>query len=146
MRAALEAQARDLGIEQQVQFTGALTTAQVATELARTDALVLSSYAHGNWTETQACVVQEAMLMKALVVTTKTGGVPESIPDAMKQFAVPERDAAKLAEAIITVYDMPEHDMSALAEEGRDFVAARYDIRSLNQRLLAELWECSPAN
>lgn len=143
LRPELEKQAAILGLGAHVRFLGALTSNQVAAELANTDALILPSYAHGNCIETQACAVQEAMLMKALVVTTTTGGVPESIPEAMRPFSVPERDASALARAIISIYDMAESDMAALAAKGRTFVQERYDINSLNNRLLMELAQCS---
>jgi glycosyltransferase involved in cell wall biosynthesis len=107
--------------------------------MGNTDALVLSSVTVGNWTENQACAVQEAMLMKALVITTQTGGVPESIPPAMNRFSSPERDAAGLARAIMDVYDLTDEQLAALGREGRDFVASGYDIRDLNGALLSRL-------
>lgn len=137
---------RQNGLESHVRFLGARTAKEVRAELEDTDALVLSSHAHGNWTETQACAVQEAMLMKAVVITTATGGVPESIPDAMRKLSVAERDPGGLARAIEVVYDMRESELKELGEAGRTFVETRYDIRTLNQRMLTELWARSNTN
>lgn len=77
--------------------------------------------------------------MQAVVVTTQLGGVPESIPEAMTRFSVPERNASALAEAIIAVYDLPESELECLGRVGRDFVMRGYDIRKLNEQMIAVL-------
>ncbi len=139
LRPQLEEQVRQLGLSGHVDFLGTMTARQVIAELSKVDALLLSSYAHGNSIETQACAVQEAMLMKAMVVTTQVGGVPESIPDVMRPFSVPQRDSQAMADAIAAIYDMPADAMATLGTEGRAFVANRYDIATLNRRLMTEL-------
>ena len=139
MRTRLEAEATGLGIGHNVEFLGALSTDDVKGILAKADALVLSSYARGTWTETQACAVQEAMLMKAAVVTTRTGGVPESMPAVMHRFSAAERDVEGLATALSELYDASDADLASMGETARAFVAGRYEIRKLNNELLAEV-------
>ena len=139
MRSRLEAEAASLGMAQNVEFLGALSTDEVKGILARADALVLSSYARGTWTETQACAVQEAMLMKAAVVTTRTGGVPESIPAVMHRFSAAERDVDGLAAALSELYDASDAELASLGETARHFVAGRYEIGKLNNELFAEV-------
>jgi colanic acid/amylovoran biosynthesis glycosyltransferase len=142
LRPILERQVAALELRAHVTFLGALSSARAIDALAEADVLVLPSFAHGTWTETQACAVQEALLMKALVVTTRTGGVPESIPESMQRFSVPERDIEGLAQALATIYDSPSDEIASLGEDGRTFVVANYDIRQLNRRLLMELAAC----
>lgn len=125
-----------------VRFLGTLTTAEVTAAMAASDALVLSSVTVGNWAENQACAVQEAMLMKSVVVTTRTGGVPESIAPDMARFSVPERDAPALARALMAVYDLAEPELASLGERGRAYVKERYDIRKLNEQMMAVLCAC----
>lgn len=139
VRESLERYVRRHGLEDHVRFVGRLTTEQVITAMGNADALVLSSVTVGNWTENQACAVQEAMLMKALVVTTRTGGVPESIPPSMKRFTAGERNAAELARAIMEVYDLTNGELANLGNSGRQFVEQHYDIRQLNRAMLAKL-------
>jgi glycosyltransferase involved in cell wall biosynthesis len=76
------------------------------------------------------------MLMKALVIISRTGGVPESIPPEMQRFVVPPADPSGLAAAIESVLHMPEGEMRALGEAGRTFVETNYDVRRLNERIL----------
>jgi colanic acid/amylovoran biosynthesis glycosyltransferase len=119
-----------------VSFLGPLTATELTRVMGTTDALLISSIEFGNWAETQACTVQEAMLMKAIPITTIIGGVPESIPEEMKQFAVPQRDAQALARAIRTVYTLQVSELERLGSLGRRFVQSHYDVRRLNDRLI----------
>jgi len=142
VRPQLEAYVKQHGLEPYVQFLGTLTTAEVVAAMGNADALVLSSVTVGNWAENQACAVQEALLMKSVVVSTETGGVPESVAPVMKRFAVPERDAGALSRALMDVYDLNAQELAALGEQGRQFVVDRYDIRKLNNRMMAVICNC----
>jgi len=135
-RASLEQFVRDNGLERYVGFLGTLPADHLSRVMAQADVLLLPSVPHGNWMETQACVVQEAMLMRAIVVTTAIGGVPESIPPQMRRFMVPPGDAPAIARAIAAIRDLDPADLAALGRAGRAFVARNYDIRRLNERML----------
>jgi glycosyltransferase involved in cell wall biosynthesis len=139
VRSQLEAYVDEHALHEHVRFLGRLTTAQVIAAMGEADALVLPSVTVGNWTENQACAVQEAMLMKALVITAQTGGVPESIPAVFKRFSAPERNAADLAQAITSVYDLTPAQLTELGHEGRKFVETGYDIEQLNRTMLTAL-------
>jgi len=136
-RAALEGHVRALGLGDRVRFTGVLPRNRVLDEFAHADALVLPSVPTPTWEENQACVVQEAMLSRLIVVTTRTGGVPESIAPAMDRFAAAPGDAAALAAAITRVSALTAAEFDALGRSNRAFCEARYDVRSLNAELLA---------
>ena len=137
LRRELEEYVNENGLQPYVRFLGAVSTAEVLAAMRQADVLLLPSLHIGNWAENQACAVQEAMLMKALVITTTTGGVPESIPDVMRRYAVPEADAAALAEAIAEIHAASDAELQELGEKARAFVLERYDIRQLNAHLLA---------
>lgn len=124
------------GLENYVRFDGTLANRALITALGEADALVLSSMKEGNWTETQGAVVQEALLMKALAVTTQTGGVPESIPEVMRPFSVPENDVDALTSALIDLYSLADPDFERLGDRGRSWAASRYDISNLTEQLL----------
>jgi len=135
-RPALERYVRQNGLGTCVRFLGALPIHEVRRALAAADALLLPSVSAGNWAETQACAVQEAMLMGALVIASRTGGVPESIPPRLQRFLVPERDAAALADAISRLAAVPAQAFRSEAEDCRRFVAERYDVSRLDDELL----------
>jgi colanic acid/amylovoran biosynthesis glycosyltransferase len=136
LRPTLESYVRAEGLERHVTFLGTLTTEGVIRAMGEADALLLPSIQVGNWVENQACAVQEAMLMKALVITSITGGVPESIPPEMAAYNVTPGEVDALAQAIAAVHALPVSELKRLGAAGRAFVSSRYDIRSLNDFLI----------
>jgi colanic acid/amylovoran biosynthesis glycosyltransferase len=136
LKPRLEAYVAEHQLQPYVRFLGTLSTEEVLQAMLDADALLLPSLHLGNWAENQACAVQEAMLMKTLVVTTQTGGVPESIAEEMRRFSIPAGDADAIANAIMEILAMSDHDLTALGEAGRAFVLRGYDVRRLNEQLL----------
>jgi colanic acid/amylovoran/stewartan biosynthesis glycosyltransferase WcaL/AmsK/CpsK len=139
LRPELERYVEERGLSDRVSFLGTLTTDGVIRAMAEADVLLQPSIRVGNWMENQATAVQEALLLGAVVVTTREGGVPESIPDAMQPYCVAPGDAGALESAIERLYAMPAEGLGALAKEGRAFVVENYDIRRLNLRMLQEV-------
>ena len=137
LRHELEEYVAANGLQPYVRFLGAISTEEVLAAMLQADVLLLPSLHLGNWAENQACAVQEAMLMKALVVTTSTGGVPESIPDVMRSYCVPEADAEAIATAIAGIHGASDAELQRIGEQARAFVLEGYDVRQLNARLLA---------
>lgn len=138
LRGELESRVRDLGLAARVTFTGPLDNQLVRKLYAESDALILSSFATDGWAETQGTVIQEAMLMKALVVTTRTGGVGDSVPPWMERFQVPERSPRDLADALRRVARMDTSEMARLGTMSRDWVLDRFDVRDFNRSLLQQ--------
>jgi colanic acid/amylovoran biosynthesis glycosyltransferase len=136
LRPALEDYVRRERLEPYVSFLGTLTTDGVIRVMGESDALLLPSIQVGNWVENQACAVQEAMLMKALVVTSRTGGVPESIPPEMQSYVVQPGNAGELARAIAAIHALSLTELNRLGELCRSFVVARYDVDKLNDRII----------
>ncbi len=136
-RGALERRVAAAGLQGIVRFPGTMTHEAVTEALASADALLLPSVPRGTWAETQACVVQEAMLVGAMVIASATGGVPESMPASMHEFLVPPADPAALADAVRRLGAMGPEERAARARANRAFCEARYDIRVLNPRMLA---------
>lgn len=136
MRESLERYVANEGLTSYVTFAGALSNREVIPRLSQADAVILPSISVGNWTETQGAILQEALLMEALVVTTRTGGVPESIPRAMDEFSVEPCDAKALAAVLEKVYRLPDAELRRLGHFGSEWAAQNYSIESLNARLL----------
>jgi glycosyltransferase involved in cell wall biosynthesis len=138
-RTELEGFVAEHDLADRVRFAGHVTTAELHALMARSDILLLPSLHIGNWAENQAAVVQEAMLMRALVIATSTGGVSESIPDTMRRFQVPPADPWALAGRIEEALALSQDAWREAAEEGRRFVERGYDIVALDDRLLDRL-------
>ena len=136
LREPLERFVEENGLRPYVEFAGILTTAALLDRIAATDLVLLPSIELGTWVENQACIVQEAMLMKALVVATTAGGVPESTAPELRPFLVPPEDPDALARSILAVRALSGQEMRVLGEAGRAFAEERYDIRRLNAELL----------
>ncbi|MCB1389610.1 MAG: glycosyltransferase family 4 protein [Rhodobacteraceae bacterium] len=121
-RAALEAQARALGLHDRVTFHGFLPQRDCAPHLARADALILPSLR-----ECGGAVVLEAMAMGLAVIASDWGG-PADYLDADCGLLVPpaprEGFAARLAEAIDSLAPGRARAMGAA---GAAKVRAQYD-------------------
>ncbi len=120
-RAALERQARELGVAPAVRFTG--HREDVPDLLAALDVFVLPSLA-----EHFGRVLLEAMAMERPVVATAAGGVPEVVEAGVTGLLVPPANAAALADAVLTLLADPAHGR-ALGRAGRRRVEARFDLR-----------------
>ena len=136
LHAKLQEYARDHGLDGVVSFLGERKKDDVARELEASDVLILPSITTASWAETQATVVQEALLMKCLTLTTDAGGVPESNARVMHRFNVPPGDPGAIADRIRDILALDRPALEALGCEGRAFAAANYDIAVLMPRIL----------
>lgn len=128
LRPALERLAQDVGAD--VEFTGFLPPAGVRDWLERACVAVVPSVtaADGN-SEGLPTVILEAQAMGTPVVATRHAGNAEGLAEGRSALLVDERDVEGLARAIRRFRD------DALAVEswgkaGREFVAARFDIKT----------------
>jgi glycosyltransferase involved in cell wall biosynthesis len=110
-RAALEEEARGLGVRERVTFAGFRPDA--AALLGDLDLVVLPS-----WAEGLPISVLEAMSRERAVVATRVGGTPELVVDGETGLLVPPRDPEALAAAIGALLADPER-RRAMGEAGR---------------------------
>lgn len=137
---------RRKGLEMYVNFVGEQDKAGVVAQLENSDVLILPSVITESWAETQANVVQEAMFMRLLVITTKAGGVPESIPDIMQQFSVPIGDSTSIAKEILKILSLPESEMVRLGDAARNFTIEKYDIDKIGSKFLEYAMSDAPSS
>lgn len=137
-----------LGLTGHVTFRGHLESRELLAELASCDVLILSSLPvpGSSWRETQACVMQEAMLMGAIVVGSDFGGIRESLPPALHPFLYAPGSTTQLAERLGAVMCLKRAELAALSRTGREFVVAHYDIRNVNRMLLAAVTRLTSGN
>lgn len=126
-RSVLEALAKELEISGQITFLGMLDREYVATQIAASDALVLSSRY-----ETFGVAVIEALASGKPVVATRCGG-PEDIVRPEDGLLVPVDDVDQLANAMICLYEnFSSYDQQAIRESCR----LRYSEQAVAKRLL----------
>jgi len=127
-RAALEAQVEALGIGDRVTFAG--QQADVAPWLASLDLFVLPSCAN----EGVPQALLQAMFCGVPCVTTDAGAIPEIARDGETARIVRREDAQDLASGIDAMLD-DRPAAEALAERARAFVAPRYGLATMLDRM-----------
>ncbi|MDO5631049.1 MAG: glycosyltransferase family 4 protein [Paracoccus sp. (in: a-proteobacteria)] len=138
-RPALESQARTLGVDAAVAFTGTQTQDQVAAHLAKADLLALPSFAEG-----VPVVLMEAMAAGLPVVTTRIAGIGELVEDGASGYLVPPGDLDSLVARLDALLSDPEL-RDRMGQVGRDKVRADYAITS-EAAWLADLFRGSLAS
>jgi glycosyltransferase involved in cell wall biosynthesis len=129
-RAALEDQARALGIAGRVRFLG--WRGDVPELLKASDALVLPS----RW-EGLPYVVLEAFAAGLPVVAAAVDGARELVLDGQTGFTAAVGDERDLARAIGRLVALPAAERQALGRRGRERVAERYSARAMAAGLVA---------
>lgn len=124
------------GLESSVELLGRRTQERLLDEYRRADVFMLPSHKAGNWEENQACVVQEAMLMRSVVLVSRTGGVPEATAPEMLEFSFQPGDVSGLIDALRRVAALGESELRDLGARGRTYVEQRFDIRQLNAHII----------
>lgn len=122
-----------------VRFLGHVPFDELVPLLAQFDALIHSSrpIPGANCSETQATVMQEAMLMRTIVIASELGGVRESLPSALHQFLYSPGSADELLKQLVSVITHNANALRSLGETARQFVLQHYDIHMVNSALLA---------
>ncbi|MCK9538950.1 glycosyltransferase [Dokdonella sp.] len=137
LRADLEAQSRELGLERVVRFLGERRDAPALMQAA--DLLVLPSRDEG-----LSNVVIEAMAAGCPVLATRVGGNPELIEDQVSGILFDSGDGVALGAALAELCaDAPRRQ--AMGEAARARVADRYSPERLARETLAVYRHCLEA-
>lgn len=123
LRSDLERCIRALGLEGQVEMTGALSNAEVRTRILSARALVLPSFAEG-----LPVVLMEALALGRPVVTTYVAGIPELVSEGVCGWLVPAGDAGRLSQAIKDCLKAPDAQILAMGQAGRARVLEMHDV------------------
>lgn len=113
---------RQLGLEEQVIFTG--LTRDMASVYAATDLLMLTSDTEGT-----PHVLLEAMGSDIPIVSTAVGGIPEFVLTGESGLLVPAGSSDALADAVMLVHDDPR--LAAHLKEGGRQVAAGFTVERM---------------
>ncbi|MEZ6016185.1 MAG: glycosyltransferase family 4 protein [Planctomycetota bacterium] len=136
-RAALEARARDLGIERRVAFQGARFGREKLTHLAALDVFVHPSRHEGMPTSVLEC----AALGRPVVVTAETN-LAEAVHEAGAGIALQHADKEQLAAALAAIErEWRAGTLSCRGEAALAMVRTRFAWRDLEPLISAELYE-----
>ncbi len=134
---ALRDLARTHGLEDRVEFLGALNQEQVREALRRCTLLAAPSLEarDGNLDALPTAIV-EALAMATPVVSTRVTGIPEIVTDGEEGILVPPDNAVALAEALAALLADPER-RTRMGRNGRKKAELRFD-RQMTSRQLAD--------
>ncbi len=123
--------ARELGVSDQIEWSGVLGEREVARAMAGSDALVLASFQ-----ESAPMCIAEAMSVGLPVVATRVGGIPDMVEHGVTGLLVPPGAVDELASALGTVLrDATMRQRFGAA--GRVAALARYAPRAVAERTFA---------
>jgi glycosyltransferase involved in cell wall biosynthesis len=131
-RSTLEAQVRELGLENVVSFVGGVSRAEIPRYYSLAAAGVFPSIGD----EAFGISVVEAMACGVPVVATTSGGMPETVVDGETGFLVPPRDPETIAGALARLAADPAR-ARAMGEKGRLRAVEHFDFARLTDELLA---------
>ena len=135
LRDALIAQRNRLGLEDNVEFAGALTHDRVLAAIASSRVFVLAArIAADGDRDSMPVVVKEAMASSVPVVATECVAIPEMVDDTVGRL-VPVDDPVALAAALRGVLDLGEERRHEMGARGRARVAERFTMSGEVARL-----------
>ena len=130
-RASLERHARALGVAADVRFLGSQTNEAVSQHMGRARVLLAPSVvARDGNRESGLIVVKEASAAGTVPISTRHGGIPDSIDDGTTGYLVEERDVAHMAERLERLL-LDEPLRARLAAGGRSKMEREFDNRVL---------------
>ena len=133
-RPSLEHLAQQLGISDQVTFTGAIGQDQVVEYYNRADIFALVSFAEG-----VPVVLMESMAKQVPCVSTNITGIPELIENSKTGMLLQPSDVEGLAHALETLITDKELRVK-LGKQGRTKVIEDYNL-SANCRMMADFFK-----
>ncbi|MEM6472117.1 MAG: glycosyltransferase [Planctomycetota bacterium] len=131
LRSSLQELARQLDLDDAVQFVGA--SSSVASEIATADALVLPSRFEG-----LPNVVLEAMAIGTPVIATRAGGTPELQPDRPTAFWAQPNDPESLKQALLEFMQNP-FSANEQSEAALKLIQSEHDLNDSIRRIEAQL-------
>ncbi|MEM2126282.1 MAG: glycosyltransferase family 4 protein [Candidatus Methanosuratincola sp.] len=118
-------------------LTGVVKNKELPAYFRAADVFVAPSVTTQKWEEQVGMTNIQAMACGVPVVSTRSGAIPEYVPDGIAGILVPERNPQALADAILFLLTDAEL-RRRMGEAGRTYAIAHYDARR-NVRLVEEV-------
>jgi glycosyltransferase involved in cell wall biosynthesis len=136
IRAALQAQIHQLGLEDRVTLCGSVSHQQVITEYEQATLFTLPAILGSDGDRDGIPnVILEALAMELPVVSTDHSGIPEVVEDGVNGLLVPQANAQALAAAVERLLSDPQMRQT-FGRAGRQIVSERFDPQKNIHRLL----------
>jgi glycosyltransferase involved in cell wall biosynthesis len=127
--------AQELGVGEQVRFTGFLSQTRLREEFYRAHLFLHPSELGGDGNqEGVPNAMLEAMASGLPVFATKHGGIPEAIEDRVSGLLIGERDHQALGEALLDWTKRPG-ELSKMGQNGAAAVATRFERKAQAREL-----------
>ncbi len=125
-RTRLEALSKRMGLEDDVEFLGFVSTERLTEEYAKCDVWVNPGIID-SWGDAEGLGIGsiEAYSYFKPVVASRVGGIPDTIRDGETGYLVPQKDSAALAAAIVDLLADPEK-CERFGKAGFEFVKERF--------------------
>lgn len=134
LRQDLENEVKRLDLENIVNLTGPMSTADVRAAMAEADVVVVPSVTSASGEmEGLPVVIMEAMAIGAPVVASAHSGIPEIVRDGKTGYLTPEKDAFAIAEAVQKTLRHPSETMVADAYR---LVSEMFNVQHVAQQRL----------
>jgi colanic acid/amylovoran biosynthesis glycosyltransferase len=134
-RHRLEQLRAELGLEKQVELSGALFQETVMKAYRAADLFVLPCVERGGDADNLPVVLIEALAFAIPTISTRLRAIPELIIDGETGLLVPPDDAEALVDAIQSLIDDPDR-AAKLAETGRELVRKEFDVHKTAEMLI----------
>lgn len=135
LREDLEKLIKDLNLADRIHLLGSVSTEELDRLYGRSHIFLHPSVVASNGnTEGQGVVLLEAQAYGMPIVATRHGAFPETVPDGVSGFLVPERNIDALVEKLEYLIKNPDKWLE-MGQKGR-LHAEKYDINALNRRLV----------
>lgn len=139
LRSELQNVIIESGLEEIVKLVGAKNHYELQDYYQQADLVLVPSITAKNGDmEGQVVVIQEAGLVGLPVIASLHNGIPDGVVDGDTGFLVPEKDVAKIAEALQILYYDPKLRVS-MGNSHREFVVRRYSREVVSQQILDTL-------
>ena len=122
--------AHELGVIQNVLFTGSIPRDKVSAFYAISDVIAVPLLQAGF-----SLVVTESMASGKPVVASEVGGIPDQIIDKYNGFLVKPRNAEAIAEKILFLYENPERALE-MGRNGRKIAEEKFNIEKRVERII----------
>lgn len=134
LQAEAEALAAKLGLGDAVRFLGA--RGDVPAVMSAADGYVMSSAWEG-----MPMVLLEAAAAGLPIVATAVGGNGEVVRDGESGYLVPARDPESLGRGMLRLMQLPQAELRAMGERGREHVRANYGLHRVAERWERVYWD-----
>jgi len=129
LKEKLEKQARELGVREQIVFTGLVPYREIPRMLTAMDCLV-----HASLREGLPRVIPQAQAAGRPAISYSVDGAPEAIDDGRTGFLVEPEAVDELAEKIELLIEEPQR-RKEIAKAAREWVVPRFDWRHMVEEI-----------